>query len=109
MALFALGAGDVLAIFGVSVFVRQEESFVGVEEVVADVRVGVVLVVVVQGLEHVGHLDALLGARAVAETAAVAEFLVEGEAVHRAAAASEGVVEDVPHNLPVVAAAVVET
>ena len=109
VALLALGAGHVLAIFGVRVFVRQEKPFVGVEEVVADVRVGVMLVVVVQGLEHVGHLDALLRARAVAETAAVADFLVQGEAVHRAAAASEGVVEEVPHNLPVVAAAVVET
>ena len=59
---------------------------------------------------HVARFGFAMPDRAlIAETAAVAHFLVQTEAVHRAAAASEGVVEEVPHNLPVVAAAVVET
>ena len=56
-----------------------------------------------QLLEHVGHLDALLGGLAVDEPAAPADLLVETQRVHRSAASPERVVEDVPHDFPVVA------
>ena len=106
--LLARHAPRVGNILRVRVFVREEVSFVRVQQVVADVGVGVIDVMVVKLLEHVGHLDAFLGGLAVDEPASGADLFVETQRVHRPAASSQRIVQHVPHHLPVVASRIGE-